>query len=133
MLWHVTPRGPASSHRWRQEARLDQVVWRRAIDKVKRATAVVAAFGLATPAGRRGLGPAGRYPLHHDSERIAASTAAVVGLIALVIGGALFLSVGVSATTGGRGDRDPDAWPLGLVIVRSVGPLRTVVLARGIG
>jgi hypothetical protein len=80
--WHVTFRGPTSSHRWRQEARRDQVGL--ALSDRCRGRGVRA----CRTGGRTDLGPAGCRPVYTMTpERIAASTAALVGLIGAVIGG----------------------------------------------
>jgi hypothetical protein len=85
-----------------------KLVLRRGIDRVKRSTAVVAAFGLAAPAAAQVWGQPAATVYSMTPERIAASTAAVVGLIAAVIGGlALVRPSVVSSTTGGAGP----SWP----------------------
>jgi hypothetical protein len=78
------------------------LVLRRAIDRVKRAIGVVP-FGLAAPTAQVSGQPAATvYTM--TPEQIAASTAAVVGLIAAVIGGlALVRSVRRIGSQGRRG------------------------------
>jgi hypothetical protein len=63
-----------------------KLVLHRGIDRVKRATAVVAAFGLAAPAAAQVSGQPATTVYSITPERVAASTAAVAGLFAVIIG-----------------------------------------------
>jgi hypothetical protein len=91
-----------------------KLVLRRAIDRVKRATAVVAAFGLAAPAAAQVSGQPAATVYTMTPERIAASTAAVVGLIAAVIGG---LALVRSVRIGNHGRR----WAIVALVLGPIG------------
>jgi hypothetical protein len=93
------------------------LVLRRAIDRVKRAIGVVA-FGLAAPTAAQVSGQPAATVYTMTPERIAASTAAVVGLIAAVIGGlALIRSVRRIGSHGRRG----------AIVALVLGPLGLVI------
>jgi hypothetical protein len=93
------------------------LVLRRAIDRVKRAIGVVA-FGLAVPTAAQVSGQPAATVYTMTPERIAASTAAVVGLIAAVIGGlALIRSVRRIGSHGRRG----------AIVALVLGPLGLVI------
>jgi hypothetical protein len=100
----VTARGPTSSLIRDRRRDVITLVLRRAIDRVNRATGVLVAFGLAAPAAAQVSGQPAATIYTMTPERIAASTAAVVGLIAAVVGGlALVRAVRGIGNRGRRG------------------------------
>jgi Family of unknown function (DUF6223) len=64
-----------------------KLVLLRAIDGLKRATAVVAVYGLAAPTAAQVSDQPAAAVYSMTPERLAASTATVVGLLAAIIGG----------------------------------------------
>jgi len=92
-------------------------VLRRAIDLA--ATAVVGGFGLAAPPAALAAQPDAAIVYTMTPERIAASTAALVGLIGAVIGGrALARSAGRIANGNGR---------RGAIVALVLGPIGLVI------